>query len=563
MSCNDFILSEDTLDLIVVRDETENAPVNPVCIQPISEGYSVWYYDKNTLPPLSIESYSYSSIPNIYWLMDSTSLEVSGIIALQNQPTLALKGKGVLIGIVDTGIDYTNPLFKNPEGTTRILSMWDQTVNTASVNTENENFLYGEIYNQDQINRALLEANPRELIPMRDEIGHGTFLASVAAGSPDPFQDFIGAAPESELVIVKLKQAKEIYRDFYFLPKEEPLYQENDIMAGIAYLEAVASQAGRPLVILLGLGSNQGSHTGTGPLSIYMNTIGTYRGRSIVIPAGNEAITQHHFYGETNSLLKPVEVEINVEAGIEGFCMELWAFAPELVRVMVQSPTGQQSQSFFPIFEGNQTTNFVFENTILNISYRFAGRESGDLVVFFRFLQPAEGLWTVYVYPENAITGAFHMWLPIQPKVGGDVTFLRPNPDVTLTTPSAARIPISVGGYDALTGARYLQSGRGFDAMGRIKPDFCAPSVNVFGAGLRENFVTMTGNSAAAAITAGAAALVLEWGVLRGNVPTMNSIEIKNLLVRGCQREENINYPNKEWGYGKLDVYNTFQVLRE
>ena len=334
-------------------------------------------------------------------------------------------------------------------------------------------------------------------------------------------------------------------------------------MAAVAYLHAVADRENRPIAIYIGLGSNQGSRTGMDPLSFYLNTVGTKRGRAIVLPTGNEAIARHHFYGMANSTLAPVSVEVNVEEDVDGFCMELWSYAPELVRVVVQSPTGQRSTGSFPIAEETQTTNFVFENTLLTIDYRIAGRGSGDLLVFFRFSRPTAGIWTVLVYPQLAITGRFHIWLPIQPQVGADVTFISSNPDTTITTPSASVVPITVGGYDALTGARYIDSGRGFSASGYVKPEFCAPCEEVSGAGLRNNYVTYTGTSVAAAITTGVAALCLEWGLLRGNAESMNCVEVKNLLIRGCNRDENIIYPNPEWGYGKLDVYRAFEVLRK
>ncbi len=560
MPCSETILSNNTYDFIVARDEEFTPLIEPVCIQPINEEYAIWYYDRNTVPPLSISRYSYTSIPKIFSLMDSTSLDVSGILAIQNQPTLSLKGEGILIGIIDTGIDYANPLFQDGAGSTRIVSIWDQT----TVQTEvPEGFQYGVEYTRKQINEALQSETPREIVPETDTNGHGTYMASIAAGSADPANDFIGAAPLSELVIVKLKEAKQNLREFFYLSKTEALYQENDIMAGVAYLEAVARREGKPIVILLGVGSNQGSHTGAGPLSILLDDIGAQIGRVVVIPAGNQAASQHHFYGEATSLLNPVSVEINVEEGFAGFCMELWTYAPELVRVVVQSPTGQRSQGGFPVSEETQTTNFVFENTVLTLDYRIAGKESGDLVIFFRFTRPTEGIWTVFVYPENAITGAFHMWLPIQPLVGNDIRFIQPNPDTTITTPGMTELAITVGGYNGLTGARYLQSGRGFSGTGQVKPEFCAPAVDVSGADLRRNYVEQTGTSAAAAISAGAAALVLEWGLLRGNAPTMNSVEVKNLLIRGCEREENRIYPNTEWGYGRLNVYRAFQVLRE
>lgn len=571
MPCSEIIQSNDVYDFIVSNDERNTPLVEPICVQSINRQYDILYYDRSTVPLLSISRYSYTSIPKLFSLMDSTSLDVSGILSIQNQPSLSLKGQGVLVGIVDTGIEYTNPLFQDEAGNTRILSIWDQTANNQTSNNQvdqQEKWLYGLEYTREQINEALRAEVPQDIVPENDSNGHGTYLASIAAASADPVNDFIGAAPLSELVVVKLKEAKQNLRDFFYMSDTEPLFQENDIMAGVAYLDAVARREGRPMVILLGVGSNQGSHTGSGPLSILLDDIGTQIGRAVVVPAGNEAIAQHHFYGEANSLLNPVSVEINVEEGIDGFCMELWSYAPELVRVVVQSPTGQRSQGGFPVSEETQTTNFVFENTVLTLDYRISGRERGDLLVFFRFSRPTQGIWLVFVYPENAITGEFHMWLPMQPLVGNDIRFIRPNPDTTVTTPGNTNASITAGGYDGLTGVRYLQSGRGFSGNGQVKPEFCAPAVEVFGTevgalGAEQRYVTRTGTSAAAAITAGAVALVLEWGLLRGNAPTMNSVEVKNFLIRGCERDNNIIYPNTEWGYGKLNIYRAFQVIRE
>ena len=561
MDCPNMILSNNTYDFIVARDEQEVAFIPPQCIQPINEEFAIWYYDNAVLPPLNIEDYSYASIPKCFFLMDTTNLEVSGILSIQNQPALSLKGKGILLGFVDTGIDYTNRLFRDEIGETRIVSIWDQTAQVTEEAVPPQGFQYGVEYSKMQINQALRELNPRAQVPVTDENGHGTFLASVAAGSEDRENDFIGAAPESELVVVKLKEAKQNLRDFFYLPSQTPIYQENDIMAAVAYLESVAQRENKPMVVLLGLGSNQGSHVGTDPLSVYLDSIGGRRERAVVIAAGNQAAMQHHFYGEAKSVTAPVIVEINVGEGLKGFCAELWTYAPEQVRVVVQSPTGQQSQGAFPITEETQTTNFVFENTTVTINYRVAGRKRGDLLVFLRFSSPIAGIWTLRIYPENAITGAFHIWLPVE--ADGEITFIRPEPNTTITTPSTAEIPITVGAYNGLTAARDLNSGRGFDGLGRVKPDFCAPGVDVSGAGLRNNYVTATGTSVSAAITAGATAQVLEWGVLRGNVPAMNSVEVKNLLIRGCVRDDTLVYPNEEWGFGRLDVYNAFQVLRE
>ncbi len=560
MSVGERILSQDTYDFIVTQEELAAILIPPVAVQPVNQIYAIAYYDKNSLPPLSVRDYSYTSIPKCFFLMDMVALDTSGIIALQNQPGLALKGRGVLVGIIDTGIDYSNPIFRDAQGDSRILRIWNQ---ETSQGNPPEGFLYGTEYNRAEIEIALREAEEgiedSGQWPPRDTNGHGTLLASLAAGGQDLPGDFVGAAPESELVIVHLKEAKKDLRDFFFYPEGIPIYQENDIMTGVAYLEQVAMQEGKPLVILIGLGSNAGSHVGADPLSASLNLFGVKTGYAAVVAAGNQAVAQHHFAGSSTSAISPATVEINVAENVPGFCMELWAYAPELVRVVVQSPTGQQSSGVFPLLQDTQTTNFVFENTFLTMDYRLPGRNRRDLLVFMRFVTPAAGVWTLKVYPQQTITGEFHIWLPIQEKV----RFFRPEPDTTITAPGMAEIPITVGGYDALTGARYIESGRGFDAVGQVKPDFCGPAIQVFGAGLRGNYIESTGTSVAAAIGAGAAAQLMEWGIVKGNAPSMNSLEIKNQLIRGSRRDGNRTYPSPEWGYGKLDVYNAFEILRE
>lgn len=560
MNCSKTILSNEVYDFIVAKDVVIFPVMDPLCVQSINEEFDVWYLNSRDLPPLSIEKYTYSAIPKCFHLMDSTSMDISGITALHNNPTLSLKGQGVFIGFIDTGIDYRNPLFMNKDGTSRIYSIWDQTI--SSDNGMPEGFLYGTEYDREQITKAIRSEKPEELVPQKDEIGHGTFLASIAAGNKDQKNDFVGAAPDCEIMAVKLKPAKKNLRDFYYLPEEVPLYQENDILAAVTYLDQKAKKANKPLVILLALGSNFGSHVGSGPLSRTLDGIGVNRGRAIVIAAGNEAVNRHHFRGNALSLLDPVVAEMNVESNVKGMCMELWSYAPEFVRVVIQSPTGQKSDADFPISEESQETTFIFEDTLLTLSYRVAGRGRGDLLIFFRFTNLAKGIWTVFVYPENSITGEFHMWLPIEQQEESIFNFIRPNPDTTLTTPSMSDISITVGGYNGENGALYLESGRGFDGVGRIKPDFCAPAVNVKGAGLRQDYLKKTGTSIAAAITAGASAMVMEWGIVKGNEPIINCVEIKNILIRGCIRETDRRYPNREEGYGKLDVYNAFKALR-
>lgn len=255
-------------------------------------------------------------------------------------------------------------------------------------------------------------------------------------------------------------------------------------------------------------------------------------------------------------------MEVDVEEDMEGFFMELWADVPELYAVSVISPTGEQLPKI-PVRTGTSGIfRFVFEGTTVTVDYRIEARETASQLIYFRFLRPRRGLWIVRVYPENIVTGLYNIWLPLRQLTNGNVFFLRSNPDTTLTSPGTAGQVITAAGYRAENRSIYPESGRGYPVSGGIKPDFAAPAVNVYGPGLRQNYVTYTGTSAAAAITTGAVAQVMQWALVEQNEPFLSNAGIKNMLIRGAGKSNDRSYPNREWGYGTLDVYHSFEILR-
>lgn len=562
MDCEEAVYSEDYYDLIIDYTSLDagTSIIPAECRQEINVDYGIGYFNRERLPMLNVRDYTYTAIPQCFTLMDQSALTGSGINKVQNQPTLSLKGEGILIGFLDTGIDYQNPAFLSGETYTRILRIWDQTIRSGK---KPEGFLYGSEYTRDDINAALRSENPLEIVPSVDENGHGTFIAGVAAGTPDLSEDFSGAAPYADIAVVKLKPAKQNLREFYFIPEDAVAYQENDIMAAVAYLNKLAIEQNKPLVLCIGVGTNMGSHGGTGPISLYLNDIAAAKNHAVVIAAGNEANARHHFYGTIMQQGDSETVEVSVGENVKGFTMELWARAPELYSVAIISPTGEQIKRI-PVMQQNGLVHqFVFEETTVSVDYRMVGARNGDLLVFFRFEKPTRGLWDIVVYAEDTIVdGHYHMWLPLRQFVSGEVFFLRSNPDVTLTVPSMAAVPMTVAAYDADTGSLFLDSSRGFTVAGDIKPDYAAPGVNVYGPGLRGRYITMSGTSAAAAVATGASALLLEWAIGRAYDPSINSVNIKNYILRGARREEGRSYPNREWGYGELDVYEALNKLR-
>ena len=500
----------------------------------------------------------YNTIPKLFTLLDLESLEASGILAVQNQPVLGLKGQDVLIGFIDTGIDYTHPAFRRPDGLSRIVGIWDQTLQTGQPPFD---LSYGTAYSQEELNQALGMEDPFSLVPSRDENGHGTFLAGVAAGSALPQQSFSGAAPEALIAIVKLKPAKEYLKEIFYVTGSAPAYQSTDIMLGIRYLILLADALKKPLVLCLGLGSNQGSHSGSSPLDSMLSVTDQYRGIHAVTAAGNEAGKAHHFYGTAANSGAYEAVEILVEPGTSGFCAELWGQPPEVYAVGFESPLGEVIQKLPPRISFSENISFILENTRIFVTSEIVQTVSGHQLIFIRFSDPTPGSWKIRVYTDSFNNGNYHIWLPITGFSDPDVRFLRPNPDTTLTVPSASVSTMTTAAYNAYDNSLFLNSSRGFTRTGQIKPDFAAPGVNVFGPNLRGGFTTATGTSVAAAITAGACAQIVEWGMGRTPPRIFNNTELKSLFIRGADRSRQELYPNREWGYGTLNVYQVFSSL--
>ena len=528
------------------------------CSQNITGRFGIVHINREQLELIDLMEFKYYSIPNLYGLMQENAAVAVNAVRMQNQPSLQLKGQGVIIGFVDTGIDYTHKAFRLTSGQTRIISIWDQTIQEGE---PPKGYYYGTEYSEAQINEALESDTPYEFVPSRDEDGHGTFLAGVAAGSQDIQSSFVGVAPESTLAIVKLKTAKPYLLDYYTIKEGAAAYQETDIMLGIRYLTELGLTLQKPIVILVGLGTNQGNHAGKSPLGLFLNVTSTVAGVGMVIAGGNEGNKRHHFQGKLENETEYEEVEINVGSGERGFVVELWGTSPEIYSVSIVSPTGEINPRIPAGIDRVEKIEFVFDNTIIYVQYEIVEVRTGDQLISIHFIGPSEGVWRVRVYGNNLVNGIFHMWLPIAQFVGTDTVFLNPTPDVTLTEPSNGFNPITVSGYNSISGSLFPESSRGFTTENYYKPNIAAPAVDVIGPALNGEYTTKSGTSISAAVTAGATAQMFTWDMEENDQITFNTIDIRNYWIRGATRSSGTIYPNKALGYGLLDVYNTFEVL--
>lgn len=578
MDCSTTIQSDDYADFILgyyfyLQTLAENP--NIVCMNNVNNQFAIVQVPLSQMPDINLENLPYTLIPKLYTTLDTTSIEASGILPTLNQPYLNARGQGVLVGFIDTGIDYKNPAFRNPGGSTRILGIWDQTIQSEnSGESEWTQSPYGAEYTSEQIDQALNSEDPYSIVPSRDEDGHGTFIAGVAAGSNLPEQNFTGAAPESSIAVVKLKQAKTYLKDFFLVSDDVNVFQESDIMMGIKYLLYLSRKYSLPLSLCISVGTNSGSHDGTSALPQHLGAVSNTSSLVTVVAAGNEAGYGHHYFGSIPADTAYEDVELRVAPDENGFTIELWAREPEVYSIGFISPTGEVINRIPNIPRGSDhRISFVLERTVITVNYQLSVASSGSQLIFMRFEAPTPGIWQIRVYSSLFINGQYHMWLPVHGFISPETYFLRPNPDTTITEPGNASPPITVSTYNHQNSSLYIHSSRGYTRMGAIKPDLAAPGVDVSGLALLPGrqtefpqtlpLTSKTGSSIAAAHTAGAAAVLLSWGITEDNLPGINTSVAKAYLIRGATRNPALTYPNKEWGFGLLNLYNSFIQLRE
>lgn len=474
-----------------------------------------------------------------------------------------LNGRGVLLAVLDSGITWDLEVFRKADGSTRIRYLWDQTVSeeTASMRYGKmpDGFSLGTEYTAEEINAALqMHALDRyRLIPSRDLSGHGTAVAGIAAGkSADGF--YTGAAPEAELIVVKLG-----------LPGnsggvEEGFPRTTEILRGVTYALRKARQLNMPLVINLSFGNSYGSHDGSSLLERFLDNASEIGRTVICVGSGNEGAARGHFAG---NITRDSRVELAVGNYERNLNIQLWKNYSDVFRIRLQSPGGEEAELTTNIQGGKYTLKLEQTRILVYLGeplpYAVAQEIYLEMIpVTGSYINV--GIWTIRLEPVMTVTGQYYLYLPTGNGRGDSTGFYRSTPQVTLTVPSTAAKVITVGAYDPVydtyadfSGRGYADSTRtiGVAAAGLTKPDLVAPGVNIQAPDVYGTFTPTTGTSFATPIVSGAAALLMEWGIVRGNDPFLYGEKIKAYLRKGARplRGE-MEYPNDRVGYGRLCV---------
>lgn len=586
-SCAKYFTDDNYADILYRRSDEfnpEEAGYTDFCVSGIDDRWGVIHINRKELGDINYENFGYTSFPIVYGTQDYGAMGAAGVTQVREQPFLTLRGTGTLIGIVDTGIRYDHEVFVREDGSSIIDAIWDQTAADVQEGTtggeynvaggENINaervldsmVMYGRVYSNAMINEALSSDNPLSRVPVTDESGgHGTMLAGLAAGQEHPEKGFTGAAPGARLVVVRLRQAKKYLRDFYLVNDAALCYSEIDIIMGVKFLEEYSRTVRKPISIIIGLGANISSHSGSTVLSDFLNNIGRNIGRCVTACTGNYANSRLHFRGNLLPDAEYIPIEIKVGEREKGFCCVLWSEPPEVFSLEFISPIGRVEQRVPPKINERTTLRFILEGTQIEIFYGLNQAVSGLNFVTLRFITPSPGIWTIRVYGYSVLSGGFNMWINNREFLWSDTYFLQPDPYNTITDPGNTDVPTTVGAYNYRDGSVYIGSGRGTAAYYDYKPDIVAPGVNVLCPAVAgtDSYGQMSGSSVAAAIAGGGAALILEYGIVKGFYPYMRSYTVKNFMISGADRREGYRYPDALFGYGTLNVYKAIENIRK
>ena len=562
ISLAEYAVMPGIVDLVMVNDSSFRrfAAAHPYIKigAEIDGSWAIIYLPEDKIPHV-LQSLHVSPVlvyPRVLGLLGKPALISSGILQVQQRPYMDLKGRGVLIGFIDTGIDYTHNAFRYEDGTSKIAAIWDQTAQNVS----GSDVFIGREYSQDEINAALKSENPLDLVPHRDTVGHGTFLASVAASREQG--DYLGAAPDAEIIMVKLRKAREFYlQRFNIPPEQENAFSSADFMLAVQYMVSKAEKLRRPLAICVALGTTQGSHDGFAHGEEYLSSLSRRSGIAICVAAGNEANTKRHTQGKIEKTGDVVPFEIRAGENVPSTKIDLWSLPQDSIFISVKSPTGEivMRQASFRDEEFSQ--KLVLERSTVHIRYFFPEGGSGNDLVELVIDQPTPGIWTVYVHGTLILNGVFHAWMMLTGFANPHVEFTTPTPNYTIVIPGTALGVITCGAHDHRNNSLYSASSWGPTRTPITSPELTAPGVNVMGI-YPTGYGEMSGTSVASAITTGAAALMLQWGIVDGNYPALNNLRIRSFLVQGCARDAKMTYPNDQWGYGRLDLMQTFNILR-
>ena len=542
---------EKTWDVIIFYSGTLE-PVARISesVTPLLSNFAVVTIQESRLEQLAgLEEVIYIEKPKRLYFEVQEGRRVSCIDEVQT-PRFRLTGKGVLVGIIDSGIEYANMDFRNEDGTTRIQYLWDQTLKGNAP----AGYSIGTEFTKGQIDEALAQTDVgmrRNLVPSFDTSGHGTAVAGIAAGNGQNSNGrYKGVATESELIIVKLGN-----------PKGDGFPRTVELLQAADYITKKAEEMNRPVSINISFGNTYGSHDGTSLVERFLNEAAETGRTLLSVGTGNEASEAGHTSGIlTEGQEERVSLAVQERQG--AFSVQIWKDYTDVVGILLETPSGER---IGPIREIMGTQRFQTGKTEILMYYGEPSPYSGLQEIYFEFLPSKDyvnsGEWAFLLIPEKIVQGRYEMWLPSSYVLNEGTAFLYPKAERTITIPATAERILAVGAYDARTMAYADFSGRGGEEGDRIRPDIVAPGVNVTSVQGEKGYASFTGTSFATPFVSGGGALLMEWGIINGNDPYLYGEKLKAYLKRGAKKLQGYEvWPNNQLGYGALCIRNSIPL---
>lgn len=545
----------DTWELIIkYSGEAEEISGAGFAVEELISGYGIVTVLENEIPRLaSLPAVEYIEKPKrllpqlVFAFRDSCFYrELSLTTKIEEQTGL---GEGVYIAVLDSGIDYTQSVFRK-DGKLTIAWLWDQTKGADPNKKEKapEGFEIGVEYDRKQLLQNLTDAKEAGKRLSEDVSGHGTMVSIIAQKG----------APRSELIVVKLDTGNQ---------KSYP--STTSLMRGITYAIRKALADGKPLVMNLSYGNTYGSHSGTSLLERFLDNASEIGRNVICVGSGNEGVSGGHFSGDLKTLQK---VDLSVGAYERTVSLQLWQNPVDSFLLTIRSPEGEEysvwQQQFFnrqdALLSDGLTRQFVLSETKF-LMYLGNAKPYQTLKEWYFELEGKNdyvqtGIWTFFFTPKRIVNGAFQMYLPSQMVRSENTKFLIPDPEQTITIPATASKVISVGAYDSRYRSYADFSGRGQKMEGGYltdlfqKPDLVAPGVNLE-IPLDEEKRIVSGTSFATPFVSAAAACLMSEGIIEGTDPYLYAEKVKATLIAAAKLLPGYQkWPNEEVGWGALCI---------
>lgn len=551
---NTGITSADEWELIVKYHGDILIPVQTIGgkVEILNENFaSILIAPDKIMEFASFFEIEYMQLPQRMFYILRGSYGKACLTNVHNMASYNLLGRGVLLGIIDSGITYTHPDFRNEDGSSRIAFLWDQTIDGKPP----VGFSLGTQYTREEINKALMEPTMEETlaqVPSIDEMGHGTAVAGVAGGNGRASQGReVGVAPEAELIVVKIGTEG-----------ADSFPRTLEVMKALKYVIEKAIQLNKPIAVNIGFGMVQGGHDGRTLLEIFIDQMAVRWKCNIVVGTGNQGNQATHTEGIVQ-IGEGKNVHFVINPNQQFYSFNLWKSFIDIFAIKITSPTGEQTDW---ISASSNNVIYVVGKTIVFVNFSEPSTINVDEQIFV-YLESEDGgidsgVWTLTIYGVEITSGRYNIWGATKETTGEENNFLQPISSTTLTIPSTSFSTINVGAFNPLTNQVAAFSGRGFTRDGRVNPGLAAPGVEVITADNQGGYAPATGTSIAAAFVTGGAALLMEWGIVKGNDPFLYGDRLSAALLRNTRRfVTNITYPNQLWGYGAFCLEDTLISL--